>query len=383
MYSTVSILNRNSTIYRHMKLFSRLALLTIIFYGSTFSSQQELSAQDPRFSQYYNAPIRLNPAMTGAFEGLWRVGGNFRTQWGSVAETPYTTYHAMADMKVNVGKSDYFGAGFSALTDISGGGLYNITDIGLSASYHKKLTGARRTYSRNAMTSYLSAGAQLGIGQRRINWDNLYYSTQYDPSNNTYNQGINSGEDLNRRNGILYADLSAGVMWYATFGKRNSIYAGLSLFHINSPEIGLINSTSTNAAAERLPIRTVLHVGGEILLGDRGSLSLLPGFVGMFQGPNTEANLGMGIKYQGYKYDDFAFRFGTWTRIANRLESEVLLDALVLYVGIDYLSFQFAVSYDINISQLSRVSNGQGSLEFSVIYTHDGARSREQGCPTF
>ncbi len=366
-----------------MKLLSRLTLLALVFGGMSFTANQELQAQDPRYTQYYNAPLRLNPAMTGVFDGLWRVGGNFRTQWGAVTNQPYTTYHVMADMKVNVAKNDYFGVGFAALTDISGGGRYNITDIGLSASYQKKLFGGRRRYSKNSMNSYLSAGAQLGFGQRSVKWDNLYYSTQYIPGTANYDPTAYSGETLDRQATKLYADLSAGAMWFATFGQRNSIYAGVSLFHVNNPEIGLINSSASNEGIERLPMRIVMHVGGEYLLGSRGSLSLLPGFVGMFQGPATEMNFGLGMKYQGFKYDDFAFKFGTWTRLANRLEQDVLVDAIMLTVGIDYLNFQFGVSYDINVSGLSSVSNGQGSLEFSIIYIHSGSRSREQGCPAF
>ncbi len=369
-----------------MKLFSRLALLTVIFYGASFVPNQDLKAQDPRYTQYYNAPLRLNPAMTGAFDGLWRLGGNYRTQWASVTDKPYTTYNVMADLKTPVLRNDYVGVGFSALTDVSGGGLYNITDIGFSASYHKKLSGGSRRYSRNKMTSYLIAGAQLGLGQRSIKWEKLTYSTQYVTTRDgdMYDPSIFSGEGADRRATKLYPDLSAGLMWFATFGKRKSIYAGLSLYHINAPNISLINRTSKNKySTEFLQRRIVGHIGGEYLLGKRGSLSLLPGFVAMFQGPSMEINYGLGIKYQGYKYDDFALRFSVWNRLANKLESDILADALMISVGIDYLSFRFGLSYDINISSLSKVSHNRGSLEFSIIYVHDGSTSRGQECPAF
>lgn len=366
-----------------MKLFFRLTLIAIIFSSVAVLPSGELQAQDPRYTQYYQAPLRLNPAMTGVFEGLWRVGANFRTQWGSVMNRPYNTYALTADLRTPVFKSDYVGVGFSALTDVAGGGLYNVTDINLGVTYMKKLTGGGRSY-RASLTSYLVAGAQIGIGQRSVKWLNLTYSTQYVVDNNSYNQGIHSGESSNTRMTKLYPDLSAGLLWYGMFGERRSIYAGFGLFHLNRPEISLFNRSGAGADVERLYIRTTVHAGGEVLIGGRGSaISLLPGFVGMFQGPSMEMNMGLGIKYQAPRYDDFALRFSVWTRLANKLEADIDADALMLVVGIDYLSFQFGVSYDINLSTLTAVSNGQGSLEFSVIYTHTGKHARGQGCPTF
>ena len=55
----------------------------------------------------------------------------------------------------------------------------------------------------------------------------------------------------------------------------------------------------------------------------------------------------------------------------------------MLIIGLDWQSFQFGISYDINLSTLTAVSNGQGALEFSIIYIHDVEKSRQQGCPSF
>lgn len=376
-----------------MKLIFRLSLIAIIFNSVSLLPTESLQAQDPRYTQYYQAPLRLNPAMAGVFEGMWRVGANFRTQWGSVmgGQNAYYTYSLGAELKTPVFKSDFIGVSFSALTDVAGEGRYNVTDINLGVTYMKKLTGGRRSY-RASLTSYLVAGAQIGIGQRSVKWVNLLYSTQYvnqDPNNpdrySYYNPSISSGENSGAmRMTKIYPDLSAGLLWYGVLGDRKSMYAGLGLFHINRPEISLFNRSNSSADIERLYMRVTAHAGGEFLVGGRGSaISLLPGFVGMFQGPFMELNMGLGIKYQAPRYDDFAFKLSVWTRLANRLEDQIDADALMISIGIDYQTFQFAVSYDINTSTLSNVSNGQGSLEFSVIYTHDGKHSRGQGCPAF
>ncbi len=42
-------------------------------------------AQDIHFSQYYAAPLTLNPAATGDFDGLFRFTGIYRNQWLGVS----------------------------------------------------------------------------------------------------------------------------------------------------------------------------------------------------------------------------------------------------------------------------------------------------------
>ena len=45
-------------------------------------------AQDRHFSQFYSSPLTLNPALTGAFDGKYRVGTNYRDQWRGLLEQP-------------------------------------------------------------------------------------------------------------------------------------------------------------------------------------------------------------------------------------------------------------------------------------------------------
>jgi hypothetical protein len=48
-------------------------------------------AQDFHLSQFHRAPLILNPAMTGFMLGKYRLGVNYRNQWGSV-KSKYETY---------------------------------------------------------------------------------------------------------------------------------------------------------------------------------------------------------------------------------------------------------------------------------------------------
>src|SRR5205085_9109880 len=81
------------------------------------------SAQDPHFSQFYYSPLTVNPAMTGSIEGTWRVGINYRNQWGSIsAPSVYSTPSAFGDFRLFSGRfsGNSMGLGLLLLTDKAG-----------------------------------------------------------------------------------------------------------------------------------------------------------------------------------------------------------------------------------------------------------------------
>ena len=57
------------------------------------------SAQDPNFSQFFASPLTLNPALTGKFDGVYRVAGNYRNQWPTI-NNAFRTYTASFDMGI-------------------------------------------------------------------------------------------------------------------------------------------------------------------------------------------------------------------------------------------------------------------------------------------
>lgn len=381
-----------------MRLLTKLSLCGALVLGAASA----MDAQDVRYSQYYSAPLRLNPAMIGMFEGKVRVGINYRSQWGAVLNKAYKSFAATGDVKIPVAKHDYFAAGLTAMTDFSGVGNYNTTEVNVGAAFHKKLNKARRGYSFNKFESSLIAGVQLGFGQRRVNWDNLTYSNQWDPDNGTYDPTQYSGEDQPVRAARTYVDINAGLMWAATFGKRRSLYLGGAVHHVNRPDISLFAlpaqdsmGNSIGTGKEPLYMRWVAHAGGEILLGQNKSpMSLLPGLVAMVQGPSTELSLGLSLRYQAPSYDDFAFRLGVWTRIANQLlvpdttgvgvDSYTFSpDAVIFMFGMDYKTLQLGLSYDLSVSSIKTATNGRGAMEVSLFYRFGYDGKRPQGCPVF
>src|SRR3546814_14835028 len=63
-----------------MKTYIRTFLITALLGGVAHGA----FAQDPHLSQYYSSPLFLNQALTGMFNGDFRLSGNQKTQWGSI-----------------------------------------------------------------------------------------------------------------------------------------------------------------------------------------------------------------------------------------------------------------------------------------------------------
>ena len=61
------------------------------------------NAQDIHFSQFYENEILHNPALTGIFSGDYKLGIDYRTQWGN-AFIPYKTTMISAETRIMVSR---------------------------------------------------------------------------------------------------------------------------------------------------------------------------------------------------------------------------------------------------------------------------------------
>ena len=50
-----------------------------------------VQGRDAHFTQYYQVPAYVNPALVGNFNGLFKVGMNYRDQWRPAIDRPYAT----------------------------------------------------------------------------------------------------------------------------------------------------------------------------------------------------------------------------------------------------------------------------------------------------
>lgn len=338
-------------------------IFTILFLiGITISA----NAQDNHFSMFYNAPLTLNPAMTGLMIEDIRAVAQYRSQWQSVT-VPYKTMLASVDANIlkDYLKDDFVGVGMMIYNDKAGDAEFRNTQVSFSASYNKDLSGGG--------DHYLSAGAQIGVAQQAVNFGNLLFDSQYDGQ--ILNPNIASGENLGREN-FTYLDMAAGIAWYYMPSAKNNFYAGASVAHMNQPNMSFIDG-----AENRLHMKWTAHAGVEFGVTD--GLSLVPRAVVIKQGPYLETNVGGMMKFRvnpqlGDDYGQTAFYFGGMYRVG---------DAAIAIMKIDLSRFSFSAAYDFNISLLDIASKSNGGFEIALTYktwifdTPKG--SGPVGCPTF
>ena len=178
-----------------------------------------LDAQDIHFSQFYMSPLNLNPAMTGVMNSQVRVVGNYRNQWASVLKSnAFATYSVSYDQRIPVGRYDYFGVGGTFWGDKAGQSDFKTLQGRMSLSYSKRMGGYR------SKSHYLVVGVDGGVSQRSIDFLALQWGSQHDGEGG-FDGTLSSGEDFDRDN-FLFADLSAGLLWFTVLDDRNSFYLG-------------------------------------------------------------------------------------------------------------------------------------------------------------
>lgn len=331
----------------------------------------ELKAQDPHFSQFNMAPLQLNPAMAGVYEGQFRLGINYREQWGSIlGPVAFQTYAVNFDFRIHTLREDYVALGLSILGDKAGEARYAMTQGHFTVGYMKKVFGGRGA----RFDQYLIGAAQLGFGQQNINWNSLRFSRQFDGQ--AFDPTLPNGETRGDRSD-MYADLNAGIMWYGLFGDNKSIYGGISFHHLNAPNISFYGNQT-----ESLYMRYTIHGGGEIPLSRE--LTVLPVAMIMTQGPAFQGVMGgANFRFTTREWDDVALRTGLIGRMAGAVENSFLTDAIIGMIAVEVKNWTFMTSYDINVSFLGEATGGRGAFEIALKYTNPEPRRRGLFCPQF
>ena len=347
----------------------KIKLLTT-FAAALFCLQ--VLAQDPQLSQFYASPLQLNPAMTGVFPGQWRAVANYRQQWNSILNTrPFRTISASFDAKAPVGKGDFFSFGLTALRDEAGSSEYTRTSVDLSTSFMKQLGGSRYRGS----DQFLIGGAQVGFGQHSISPESLWFSNQFDMSEEEVNQNIASGENI-ESSSDLFLNLNAGLLWYAVFDDNQSLYVGGAIHHINRPEVSFL----ANSSEGTLDSKYTVHLGGEIPFNSR--LSILPAVAVVSQGPSLISLYGANFRFTNRDWKELAIRAGAWGHLVKDVEGSIATPAVTFTTILEVERWNIGFSYDLAANQLAPPTNGRGAFEVSLIYYQKSAgRKYRVECP--
>jgi type IX secretion system PorP/SprF family membrane protein len=323
---------------RRMKVL--IPLLLAAFY------LQRLQAQDPVFSQFYAAPLQLNPAFAGSGSDP-RMGTVYRHQWPGLNQA-YRTYNAYYEQPLAHLNS---GVGIQIEGDDAGNGLLKGTRV--SALYAYNLPVGKEFM--------IKLGVEAGIRQSAINWSRLVFPDQLDP---VLGNVLQSGELPPDRTSRTAFDASAGML---LLSKR--AWFGAALKHLNTPnESFLMINNNLNSG---LPVRYTVHAGAEIVVKEsnkgKSEAFVSPNVLFTSQGPFQQFNAGV--------YGSLGPIFsGVWYRhtIGNA-------DAIILGAGVREGIFRLGFSYDLTLSELSGRTGGAYEVSLGLLFDQpESARRRKK-----
>jgi hypothetical protein len=316
-------------------------------------------AQDPHFSQFFASPLTLNPAFTGKFSGNYRIAGNHRNQWPSInnafiTNTASIDFHILQD---KIRNNDMFGVGFMFLSDNSANSAVKFNYASISTAYHKGLD--------EDGNNQLGIGVQATYSNMFINTTSLKFEDQLTTLGftGTTNEVFNNATLQSN-----YFDLNAGILYTGSSNETNNYYAGISMYHINSPKQKF---TGTEYIVNP---RVTFQAGYYFSFNDNVGLHLSG--LHSTQGGTTETLLGGAVQLNANPLatNPVSVYVGSWIRFK---------DAIIPYVGLEFSNTRLGISYDVNTSSLKTATVSRGGLEISLIYSNQPNTDKPINCPKF
>jgi len=325
------------------KILSTAGLATALLISAGNSQ-----AQDIHFTQFDAAPLIVNPAFTGAHNGLWRAAGIYRNQWRSVT-IPYVTYGASFDMPLitDLSTDDYLAGGIQLFNDKAGDA--NLSNFSALASVaYTKFLGRKVDKS-------ISVGIQGGYSQKSIDISKLYFADEF--VGGSFMPGT-SAEYPYLNNKVNYFTLNAGVAWSHAPSERFGYTIGLGANNLNQPDESFRKKANSDVG---LAMCYNAQVGAILYTGER--FSIRPAVLYQSQATATELIGGSEFHYivgsPEFRSIATAVFLGGWYRTG---------DAAMITGGIEFKGFRLGLSYDYNTSALKTASNGNGGFEISLRY---------------
>lgn len=319
------------------------------------------NAQDPNFSQFFSSPLTLNPALTGKFDGTFRVAGNYRNQWPTI-NNAFVTKTVSLDfgiLKNRLAEIDQLGVGILAVTDRAGDGVLVTNYAGLSLAYHKGLD--ENGYHQ------IGAGFQGTYVNKRLDISKVDFEDELTPFGFT---GVTSEIFTNKQVNVSYVDINAGVLYNGSTNGYNNFYIGASMYHINRPK------ESFQGGDYLLSPRTTIQAGGKIPVGSYHALHIAANHSMQAKAHNTVVGGAFSYNLNNSDVNPTNIFIGAWYRFK---------DAAIPYIGLEFNGLHIGASYDANTSSLKPASNTRGGMELSLIYIKKPVdpNAKKLNCPRF
>jgi type IX secretion system PorP/SprF family membrane protein len=316
--------------------------------------------------------LNVNPALTGAINGKWRVISNYRNQWIGPAN-PYTTGTISIDNKIfqnvpgnYVDENTRVGIGGMMMYDQGMAGALKSNYASFNVSGNIRLmngrpseNGARIRHISKIKMDGEAAEQRLGLGlgiiygDRRVDPTKLTFEEQF--TGNGFNTNLPTGESA-LSNMKPYISTSAGLLYSYISGTTN-FDLGVAAFHSNKPRQTVLNDDK-----QRLAPRYVIHANFEAFLTDKVILNTN----GIYQQQSGASYFSIGGALGYYLPNDdkdVIVNAGLWYWSNN---------AVIPYVGFTYGKFQVGLTYDVTISKLNEAPKRFHTFELCLILRGSG-----------
>lgn len=318
-----------------------------------------VNAQDIHFSQFYASPLNLNPALTGNFNGFYRISAIYRNQYPGLTQgrPAFSTPSIGADFSLlkDKLKNGALGVGLVFFNDQQNGKTFNNNSILASVAYNMGF-GSKRQFQ-------LGVGLQGGIAMTKMDFSQFRFADGFNPDL-TYNPNYNA-ESFNSGNRIK-GQFNAGIFTKFEFIQGMRYYMGYAFNNAtNYKQDYLANSPQDF----RLPFRHTLHGGWEFDIKDKAVI--IPGFFFAQQAKANQINFGLtgGI----HVVRDPAKRATLFLGLWNRLNTSNY--TIIPKVGFEYKGFRAGFAYDAHLArQLKDRRNIGGAMPqgFEIYLTYVG-----------
>lgn len=319
------------------KLIVHIVLLFVAF---------QAIGQDVQYSQFYNDPLYINPALAGA--GKYnRAGIHYRDQWPGINEA-YKTYSGFID---RFSKKLNSGFGLTFAQDVAGSGALKFTNLGMNYSYFVELN----------RTNNIRFGAKVDLSNRSVNFDKILFADQvirdFDP---------NTIEEF-ETNSVYYANFGAGLEYHNT---DKHLRLGFAVDHLNEP----------NQSFSALPYNIKRLFS---------AYALYNVYIRSYTGGRSDAYFKIGAYYKnqekwdqlevGANFHNQDFEIGLWFRGLPSVKSYKSgysnNEALILYLGYQFQAVHIGYNYDATISRLIQTSSN-GAHEITLVYAFSDPNKR-------
>ncbi len=261
----------------------------------------------------------------------------FRNQWQTVSKG-YNTFLASLEFQPYLSaKGDKgLGLGICFVNDIAGELAYGEKDFSFSAAYFFAVNRGK-----NAFVS-------LGANINRKNWG-------YDLSKANFNR-TGAYDDNITFDELHTWDFSLGTSFQYNITEKKQLNIGFAVFNINESSLGYFETSDKNAKINRR-----YYVNASYLTDVSDLFSVRPQILYNNQYKYNELVYGTDFVFDLTDgiFTKHIFSVGLFARNT---------EALIIAPKYRYNNFLAGISYDVNISRLSKVSYTYGAIEFWVSY---------------